>query len=49
MTKTVWNVLWALAGFETGRSCRSCSDSIPAADPFGTSEGVCYPCRTAAG
>jgi hypothetical protein len=49
MTTTVLNVLRALTGFESGRSCRRCSYSIPAADPFGISEGVCHPCREAAG
>jgi hypothetical protein len=45
---TVWNVLRALAGLETGRSCRRCEDAIPRADRFGRSEGVCHPCRTVA-
>ena len=44
---TVWNVLRALAGLETGRSCRQCQDAISGADPFGRSEGVCHPCRAA--
>lgn len=42
---TVWNVLRALAGLETGRACRKCRESIPHSDHFGTSEGVCQPCR----
>ena len=42
---TVWNVLRALVGLETGRSCRSCHDAIPYVDEFGQSEGVCRPCR----
>jgi hypothetical protein len=42
---TVWNVLRALVGLETGLSCRSCHDSIPRVDGFGRSEGVCRPCR----
>ena len=45
---TVWNVLRALAGLETGRSCRRCADAIPRGDAFGRSEGVCHPCRTVA-
>jgi len=45
MASTVYKVLRALAGLETGRSCRSCSEVIGAADPFGLSEGVCGPCR----
>lgn len=46
---TVWNVIRALAGFETGRVCRSCREGIPAGDAFGMSEGVCHPCRAADG
>jgi len=45
---TVWNVLRALVGLETGRSCRSCHDAIPGTDLYGRSEGVCEPCRGAA-
>lgn len=45
MALTVWNVLRALAGTETGRSCRRCDESIPPQDQFGLSEGVCRPCR----
>jgi hypothetical protein len=45
---TVWNVLRALVGLESGRTCRSCDDAISRVDPFGRSEGVCGPCRGAA-
>jgi hypothetical protein len=37
--------LRGIAGLESGRSCRRCSESIPRTDPFGQSEGVCRPCR----
>jgi hypothetical protein len=49
MTTTVWKVLRAFAGLETGRPCRCCKESIPARDAFGMSEGVCHPCRATAG
>jgi hypothetical protein len=42
---TVYRVMRALTGRESGRECRSCRESISAADPFGYSEGVCRPCR----
>lgn len=42
---TVWNVVRALVGLETGRSCRRCRDPIPRSDLFGASEGVCVSCR----
>ena len=29
----------------TGRTCRSCRESIPKRDDYGLSEGVCNPCR----
>ena len=45
MATTVYRVIQALAGRETGRTCRTCCESITAADPFGQSEGVCRPCR----
>jgi hypothetical protein len=45
MAVTVWSVLRALTGFESGRACRRCSESISARDQFGISEGVCTPCR----
>jgi len=47
VTTTVWKLLRGLAGLESGRSCRCCSEAILAADPFGMSEGVCRPCRRA--
>ena len=40
-----WRVFQALAGRESGRSCRSCGESIARDDRFGFSEGVCRPCR----
>jgi hypothetical protein len=45
MAVTVWKVVRALSGLESGRACRSCSESISPQDPFGVSEGVCSPCR----
>jgi hypothetical protein len=42
---TTWRVFRALAGAESGRSCRCCGESILRVDPFGFSEGVCRPCR----
>jgi hypothetical protein len=42
---TIWRLLRSLAGLESGSTCRRCSESILAADPFGLSEGVCRPCR----
>jgi hypothetical protein len=42
---TVWKVLRGLAGLESGRWCRCCSESITRSDEFGLSEGVCRPCR----
>ena len=47
MATTVWKLLRGLAGLESGRSCRCCSEPILAADPFGMSEGVCRTCRLA--
>jgi hypothetical protein len=46
MALTVYRVLRAMAGLETGHWCRRCAEVIPAADAFGRSEGVCGPCRT---
>jgi hypothetical protein len=40
-----WRVFRALAGRESGRSCRCCDEAILSGDPFGRSEGVCRPCR----
>ncbi len=48
MAITVFKVLRALAGEETGRACRSCGEPISARDEFGFSEGVCAPCRLSA-
>ena len=45
MATTVWKLMRALSGLESGRDCRRCRESIPAADEFGMSEGVCRPCR----
>ncbi len=47
MSTAVWSLFRALVGMEGGRTCRSCSESIVQDDPFGMSEGVCRPCRTA--
>ena len=47
MSTTLWKLFRALAGVEAGRSCRRCGEAILARDPFGTSEGVCRPCRSA--
>lgn len=48
MAITVWRVLRALAGVESGVSCRSCAETVAGNDPFGLSEHVCRPCRAAA-
>jgi predicted nucleic acid-binding Zn ribbon protein len=45
MATTVWKVVRALTGAETGRSCRVCGESIPRDNQFEFSEGVCSPCR----
>jgi hypothetical protein len=42
---TTWRLFRALAGTESGRSCRCCGESILRVDQFGLSEGVCRPCR----
>ncbi|MFL6042935.1 MAG: hypothetical protein ACJ740_16225 [Gaiellales bacterium] len=47
MIATVWNLVRAATGLENGRECRSCNESIRREDPFGMSEGVCRPCRSA--
>ena len=47
MATSVYKVLRALSGTETGRACRRCNEPIPAHDHFGASEGVCSPCRHA--
>ena len=41
--------LRSLTGLESGVRCRRCSESIPEADEFGLSEGVCGPCRDDSG
>ncbi len=43
MATTAWNVFRPLSGLESGRDCRRCSESMPAVDQFGMSEGVCRP------
>jgi hypothetical protein len=45
MATTTWKVFRALWGLESGRHCRRCGESIPAADEFGMSEAVCTACR----
>ena len=45
-TLSAWRVFRALAGAESGRSCRCCGESIARNDEFGFSEGVCGPCRS---
>jgi len=47
MATTFWKVLRALAGEESGRSCRVCGEPIPSSQRFELSEGVCRPCRLA--
>jgi hypothetical protein len=49
MSDTIYKLVRALAGEETGRTCRRCAESIRNADHFGMSEGVCRPCRVAFG
>lgn len=49
MSATIYKLIRALAGEETGRACRRCAESIQSADHFGMSEGVCGPCRVASG
>lgn len=44
-TQTVFKVVCGLVGAETGRSCRTCGETIGRRDEFGMSEGVCRPCR----
>jgi hypothetical protein len=45
MPHPVYRLFRALVGLETGRTCRTCGESILRDDPFGRSEGVCRPCR----
>ena len=41
----VYRLFRAFIGRESGRSCRTCGDSIVPRDDFGISEGVCLNCR----
>lgn len=41
----VYKIVLALTSRSSGRDCRACNDSIPRADRFGVSEGVCAGCR----
>jgi hypothetical protein len=45
MATTVLKLLLTVAGSDSGSNCRRCGESMPAADEFGVSEGVCGPCR----
>lgn len=45
MSNAIWTLLRSLAGLESGRWCRRCTESIAGNDPYGLSEGVCRPCR----
>jgi hypothetical protein len=45
---SVWRFFRSMAGLESGRWCRDCSEPIGRRDQFGLSEGVCCPCRSAA-
>lgn len=45
MSTTVWKMMRALSGLESGRACRRCRESIRPQDEFGMSEGICGPCR----
>jgi len=45
---TFWSFFRSMAGVESGRWCRRCSEPINRHDHFGRSEGICQPCRTAA-
>jgi hypothetical protein len=45
MATTVWKVVRAMVGHESGVACRSCHSSVDARDYIGMSEGVCHPCR----
>jgi len=45
MSTTIYRLIRAMAGEETGRTCRRCAESIRTSDPFGMSEGVCRACR----
>jgi hypothetical protein len=41
----LYRLFSAFIGRESGRWCRSCSESIAPRDAFGISEGVCRSCR----
>jgi hypothetical protein len=43
----IWRFFRGWSGLD-GRWCRRCQEAIRSNDPFGRSEGVCAPCRTAA-
>ncbi len=45
MAVTMYQLLRALVGLESGRTCRSCGEVVPSFDHFGLSEGVCSACR----
>lgn len=42
---TIYRMIRAMAGIETGRNCRTCGEPIERRDRFGMSEGVCSACR----
>ena len=42
---TMFRVLRALVGLDSGRDCRTCSEPVARTDHFGLSEGVCASCR----
>jgi hypothetical protein len=41
----LYNLLSALFGLASGRSCRTCGEAVLPADAFGMSEGICRGCR----
>lgn len=45
---TVYSLMRAMAGIESGRHCRSCHEPIDRHDRFGMSEAVCSACRVRA-
>ena len=45
---SVWRFFRSMAGIESGRWCRSCTEPIARRDQVGQSEGVCHACRSAA-
>jgi hypothetical protein len=42
---TFWSFFRSLAGLESGRWCRRCSEPIRRHDTFGRGEGICTACR----